>query len=359
MKTIVQNVNINDKRRILAISDIHGNLKLLKQLLAKVNYTEDDILILIGDLIEKGTQNIETLQYIIELQQQREVYAVQGNCDIRWKELEEASEEIIGLKNIVFRKNTLMSEICQRLQMDRESPNSYKEIIKTARKYYGNLLNWVENLPHIIATEQFIFAHAGISSNDLETQDTNQVLRRDAFIEEGRVFEKYVIVGHWPSANYGKDKGDYNPIINTSQKIISIDGGNGVLSGGQLNALIIEDGKFAYETVDSMPKVSVKKAQKGSEQSIQIMLMDNEIQLIEEGEVFTYCKHVSTQYELWIPNNKIYTDGKNVLRCGDVTDYFVEAGVGDMVSVIERVGNRSLVKKDGILGWIFNENLEE
>lgn len=358
MNTIVQNITRDKTRRILAISDIHGNLNLLKQLLDKVNYTEDDILILVGDLIEKGPQNIETLQYIMALQQQRDVYAVKGNCDINWKVLAEVDEELPWLKYSVFKKNTLMSEICQQLQLDSTSSDNYKELIHLARQHYSELFNWVENLPHIIKMEDFIFAHAGITSDPLETQNSRQVLRRDAFIEEGRCFDDYVIVGHWPSANYGKTKGDYNPIINTSQKIISIDGGNGVLCGGQLNVLIIENGQFSYETVDNMPKVIVTKAQKGSPQSIHITRRDNAVQLLEAGEVFTYCKHISTDYELWIPTHILYTDDNNVLRCGDVTDYFIEAEVGDEISLIERVGDKSLVKKDGIWGWLFNESLE-
>ena len=64
-------------------------------------------------------------------------------------------------------------------------------------------------------------------------------------MEEGLTFSKYVIVGHWPTANYGKEKGCCNPIINKEQNIISIDGGNMIKSEGQLNALIINGDKFS------------------------------------------------------------------------------------------------------------------
>ena len=41
-------------RRILAVSDIHGNLPFFQGLLQKIRFASEDILILDGDMLEKG-----------------------------------------------------------------------------------------------------------------------------------------------------------------------------------------------------------------------------------------------------------------------------------------------------------------
>ena len=45
-------------------------------------------------------------------------------------------------------------------------------------------------------------------------------MKNDAFLEQGLVFSKYVIVGHWPTANYGIEKGCCNPIIKKNKKLL-------------------------------------------------------------------------------------------------------------------------------------------
>ena len=45
-------------RRILAVSDIHGNLPFFRGLLQKVRFTPEDILVLDGDMLEKGRDSL-------------------------------------------------------------------------------------------------------------------------------------------------------------------------------------------------------------------------------------------------------------------------------------------------------------
>ena len=55
--------------RILAISDIHGELGLLEELLLKVNYDPmNDQLFLLGDYIDRGPSSSGVLNLVSELQ---------------------------------------------------------------------------------------------------------------------------------------------------------------------------------------------------------------------------------------------------------------------------------------------------
>ena len=75
---VTKRLHIGPGRRIVAISDIHGKLDYLKGLLEKCDLRPDDVIVLVGDLLEKGPDPLGTLRYVMELSKQREVHAVCG-----------------------------------------------------------------------------------------------------------------------------------------------------------------------------------------------------------------------------------------------------------------------------------------
>ena len=79
----VERLELAAHRRILVISDIHGNLPFLKALLDKVGFCREDELIIDGDFLEKGSESLETLRYIMELSRGGNVHSLCGNCDDR------------------------------------------------------------------------------------------------------------------------------------------------------------------------------------------------------------------------------------------------------------------------------------
>lgn len=55
MKNPFRTLSLPAGRRLIAVSDIHGHLTLLRALLEKVHYIPGgDLLFLVGDLVEKG-----------------------------------------------------------------------------------------------------------------------------------------------------------------------------------------------------------------------------------------------------------------------------------------------------------------
>jgi hypothetical protein len=251
--------------------------------------------------------------------------------------------------------------MCDELSIEVNEKSDIKYIKKKILENFSSELYWLEQLPHIIETENFIFAHAGITSENLEEQDASKVMKNDAFLEQGLVFSKYVIVGHWPTANYGIDKGCCNPIIKKEQKIISIDGGNIIKTEGQLNALIINGNDIediTYVAIDDLPKGEIIENQSANSNTIQISWMDNDVEVLEEEMEFSLCRHISSNHKLWIKNTKLFK-AKDGMHCYDCTDYFLCLSKGDIVSIIEKSNNQTLVKKDGTIGWVLNEKLCE
>ena len=68
-------------RRIIAVSDIHGNLPFFRSLMDKVQLTPEDVLILVGDMLEKGRDSLALLRHLMALSRTHTVYPLCGNCD--------------------------------------------------------------------------------------------------------------------------------------------------------------------------------------------------------------------------------------------------------------------------------------
>ena len=51
-KAVVQEMTLPPDRRLLMVSDIHGNLPFLKGLLRKADFGRGDTLFLLGDMLE-------------------------------------------------------------------------------------------------------------------------------------------------------------------------------------------------------------------------------------------------------------------------------------------------------------------
>ncbi|HDL6968798.1 TPA: metallophosphoesterase [Yersinia enterocolitica] len=67
MVDIYQKINGADYRRIFVVGDIHGCLGMLNEKLLSVDFDESkDLLISVGDLIDRGSQNVECLDLITQ-----------------------------------------------------------------------------------------------------------------------------------------------------------------------------------------------------------------------------------------------------------------------------------------------------
>jgi serine/threonine protein phosphatase 1 len=72
-------------KRILAIGDIHGGLKALKQVLQKAAVTKNDTLIFLGDYVDGWSESAQTIEFLIHLSQQQHCVFIKGNHDA-WTE---------------------------------------------------------------------------------------------------------------------------------------------------------------------------------------------------------------------------------------------------------------------------------
>jgi serine/threonine protein phosphatase 1 len=178
-------------RRILAIGDIHGCYTKLVSLMEKVKVNpEEDILVFIGDYIDRGDRSKEVIDYLIEVKRKvPSTVFLLGNH-------EHMLREYLGGDNInpfLFNggQKTLNSYIGKgRLpsQPDQKKifPPDHLEFFKALHPYYE--------------LEDYIFVHAGLRSGvPLEQQDLFDLLWiREDFYYSKFNFGKTIIFGHTP-----------------------------------------------------------------------------------------------------------------------------------------------------------------
>ncbi|NJN50118.1 MAG: serine/threonine protein phosphatase [Polaribacter sp.] len=68
--------------RTFAIGDIHGGLKALLQVLNKLELTEKDHLIFMGDYVDGWSESAQTIDFLIDLSQKFNCIFIKGNHDI-------------------------------------------------------------------------------------------------------------------------------------------------------------------------------------------------------------------------------------------------------------------------------------
>ena len=343
-------------RRVLAVSDIHGNLPFFRGLLEKVRFSKDDVLILVGDMLEKGKQSLELLRFIMELEREYTVYPVCGNCDglvLRFFE-DDNWDTGFFVNYLPAHPESILRQLAAEMEFDRwDDLPAFRAALRDA---YPEIWNWLKELPTILDAGEYVFVHGGVPSLDgMEALDSWKCMKNDNFLGQGHAFSKYVVVGHWPVTLYDPNIPSAAPIIDEDEHIISIDGGCVLKADGQLNALVIpsEDSTdFVWTAYDGLPTVTALDPQSPSTDSVNIRWGRSRLELLEEGEELSLCRHLETGRELLILNHYLRRDDKG-LWCEDSTDYSLPVSPGDRLTLVYSTKQGHLCKKDGVTGWYY------
>ncbi len=360
MEVRIRKMEFDPNRRIIVVSDIHNCANLLNALLEKVNYNLKDYLIIDGDFVEKGQHSsLDTLHYIMDLDKSAgvNILAVLGNCDDVWLMMDKTKADLVYMEYLLNNPHSLVKEMCDKIGLKITRESNAKEVSETLKQFFPKEWEYLQAIPHVIESKDYIFVHGGIYPNlPNYAEDAHDVMKFDNFEAKGFVFDKWVIVGHWPVCNYCKTILNYNPRINFEQKIISIDGGNVIKSSGQLNALIIDQGQFSSAYVDNLDTKTIIKDYTGDakREPFSINWADNSIDILEDYGEFKKIRHKSTQKEIKVLSSCIF-EMNNGYHCIDSTTYHLTVKKGDEVGIIYKGLRYSMVKYNGMVGWIRND----
>ena len=203
--------------RLIAIGDIHGEIKKLDSLLDKLCLEESDTVIFLGDYIDRGPNPKEVIEKLLQLSNQINCVFLKGNHeDMLLKLLETKKEEDI--------EHWLLSGGISTF----DNYGGFPQIFHTHRDFF-------ENLKPYYVTDKYFFSHAGINPNKQisEQNDDDLYWIREEFIGFEHNLDKTVVFGHTPFTE---------PYIEHNK--IGIDTGCGKIDDGKLTAIICDTKTF-------------------------------------------------------------------------------------------------------------------
>lgn len=181
--------------RIFAIGDIHGCVIELRTLLDYLQKTQNlsaqDLVVFIGDYIDRGIDSKGVIDRLMEFQSfHMNTVFLRGNH-------EDMFLSFLGLPGLLG-ESFLINGGAQTLMSYGIDPLSSSEEVVTLlpAHHYSFFLN----LESYVITPDFVLVHAGLNPlRDLRSQlDENLFWIRDEFIHNIHHFEKTVIFGHTP-----------------------------------------------------------------------------------------------------------------------------------------------------------------
>ena len=344
----VKNLDLKNYKRTIVLSDIHGDYEGFINVLNEIHFSNDDYLIIVGDILEKGKNSLKLLRKVMNM---NNCTLVLGNNDTLfsdWKSGFVQPSDMIWYMN--SREHSIFLEMANELNLEYQTEEDLKILEEQVFKTYPNEINFLNNCPYIVDTEDYIFVHAGIDPNkELNEQDTDTCISAPAFSNTKYKFEKIVIVGHWPASNYSKEKINVNSYYNNSNNILSIDGGNSMKSWQQINYLIIENNVIKYQSYDRCEKIKCLEKQDESKDPISLIFPNTYIEIKEKYELNSLCYIPYIDRELMIDNKRIY-EYKRKTYCSDFTTYHLGVHENEIVSYCRQEDDGILIKKDGIVG---------
>lgn len=231
--------NLFGYSRVLAIGDVHGMYEKLIKLMDKIRFNPDeDLLIFLGDYIDRGPDPGRCLQYIFALQQQYPdvVVCLMGNHEVM-------------MSSYFMQKrgsyNNLIVDYAGSW-LDNGGLETLKQLDEMDAGTKEELLQWVMNLPVKYQYQDYFFCHAGVDPDVLLAvqNEFDMLWRRQQWWEQYKG-EETLVVGHTPVQKVmkltGKERRTPKPLF-LANHVIMCDTG-AYMSGGKLSCVDVLAGK--------------------------------------------------------------------------------------------------------------------
>lgn len=218
-------------RRTYVMSDIHNDADRFKQMMDLIGFEKEDILIIDGDIFDRGDKPIELYFDILQYQYAyHNIHIVRGNHD-EWLRRE------------------ILNRITGKDMGEYLSYNSYELLVQRLTETdLLNLAEWIDEMPYYINLEldgrAYQISHAQTYPTPERIMDKRKLYMGDAYHEAFltgayELKSAISIVGHTPTD-------DGKIWRSPTGKTIRIDSGCGKGFGGRLAALRLNDMQEFY-----------------------------------------------------------------------------------------------------------------
>ena len=218
--------------RVLAVGDIHGCLTPFLSLYARLDVTEDDLVIFLGDYIDRGSESLAALEWIGRESLKPNVIALRGNH-------EQTLLDCIAGRFADRFFNIGIGTVREVREAAKTDPTLPLRIVQTIRRMplYHRMT---------IDDREYVFCHAGVDARinhdpPIEAQDELKLLwAREDFYNYYEGSAVYV-VGHTPVQYLHHPP---FPIKIDGRNIWMIDTGSCCMDDGRISCLDLKSGKF-------------------------------------------------------------------------------------------------------------------
>ena len=222
--------------RIMAIGDVHGQYEKLKTLMRRIKFDPaQDILVFLGDLMDRGPESLQCLDYVMHLQKQHSeaVICLMGNHE---REMLDYFDALAKTRDELDVR--LLNRTSQWLVYGGDK--TLPQLQELGPKALRHRLDYVRNLPLYYRIGYYYFCHAGVKPGVPlgQQQEKDLIWIRDEFYN-GYNGKETVIVGHTPIQNLQymfKDIAwDKYPVIRENNIILCDTGA--YMEGGRLSCI--------------------------------------------------------------------------------------------------------------------------
>lgn len=240
MEEIIPTVNNSSFARVIALGDLHGCFDKLMSLWRKLEVTDNDLVIFLGDYIDRGAQVAETLRWILEQSKKENFIFLRGNHEHM-------------LLDTFQRRMDKLTWLFNGGQATLRALSKLKSEDKT---FIERFITFLENLPLSYSIEigerTFFFVHAGVDSRTpLDEQSEYFLLwAREKFFDtyDG---DAVIISGHSPVQAFERFGVADNPrpIKLPGKNILLMDTGS-FMRSGKISAVDILTGEYWQSDAD-------------------------------------------------------------------------------------------------------------
>ncbi|MGB1937156.1 MAG: metallophosphoesterase family protein [Akkermansiaceae bacterium] len=171
--------------RTLAIGDIHGSCNALKTLSEYVGFESDDVIVTLGDYIDRGPDSKGVIDFLIELGKTHKLVTLKGNHEVMLENAPLSEQELyFWLYN---GGDTAMASFgaTDPFALKDQIPPVYWDFFKSCKSYHE--------------TNGHILVHAGLDPDvDPEDQDESFTLWQRIFDTQPHKSGKTIVCGHTP-----------------------------------------------------------------------------------------------------------------------------------------------------------------
>ncbi|MFV0400964.1 MAG: metallophosphoesterase [Oscillospiraceae bacterium] len=220
------------------MADIHGYYDKYLDFLHYVHFCDKDMLYIIGDLIDRGSDGIQLLQDVMK---RKNVVSIMGNHEyMLLSTLEELSYSDKSSQKEIIRNELAMMPIGQE--------DTLTDFCRLNRKEQLDIIDYLKSLPLyqevIVNSQKHLLVHGGLpdfSDVDIDFYSEEELLFGPHDFSINHFDETIIIVGHQPTRFISGAEADE---IFKSNDSIAIDCGLGF--GGQLGVICLETGEELY-----------------------------------------------------------------------------------------------------------------